>query len=69
MLYLQGKFMKATELAARGDYPPSYLVTVFDEEKADTLNLICDVLLLPLLCQVGCAICGLSANAGHDGWR
>jgi hypothetical protein len=42
MLYLQGKFMKATELAARGDYPPSHLVTVFDEETADTLNLICD---------------------------
>ncbi len=25
MLYLQGKFMKVTELAARGDYPPSHL--------------------------------------------
>ena len=42
MLYLQGKFMKVTELAARGDYPPSHLVTVFDEGTADTLNLICD---------------------------
>jgi len=40
MLRLQGKLLGVTELEGRGGYPPSTLLTVFDEEAGETLNLV-----------------------------
>ena len=42
MLYITGKLMGASELEARGDFPASALVRLYDEGAQDVLNLVAD---------------------------
>lgn len=42
MLVLKAKFVSASELEARGNYPPSSLLALFDPETGETLNLLSD---------------------------
>jgi hypothetical protein len=40
MLRIQGKLLGVTELEARGGFPPSSLITIFDGGAGETLNLV-----------------------------
>jgi hypothetical protein len=42
MLLLKAKFLKGTELEARGNYPASALVSLYDPDSGEALNLIAD---------------------------
>jgi hypothetical protein len=40
MLQLKGKLLGVTELEGRNGFPPSSLITVYDEVAGETLNLV-----------------------------
>jgi hypothetical protein len=40
MLVAKAKLLNVSELPAKGDYPPSCLVSIYDEASSDTLTLI-----------------------------
>lgn len=42
MLYLKAKYLKTAELAPRGEFPASCLVSVLDDDSGETLHLISD---------------------------
>jgi hypothetical protein len=52
MLLFKAKLLKATLLEAKGDYPPSALVSLYDPDAGEAVNLIADRSTLDTLSQV-----------------
>jgi hypothetical protein len=52
MLLFKAKLLKATPLEAKGDYPPSALVSLYDPDNGEAVNLIADRPTFETLSQV-----------------